>query len=749
MFSWLSWGPASNTTAVTSGANADSELGEVRSRLRSSASRPATHDQNLSKAHRELQLQLHTTGTIGIEARRSARLPVDFDCGDYDHTQHRRFNYAERALVWKPWLSGVHGRCAQLLLLVTIAICHPWIVSRTSNGSHHLLAKLGPPALAIVVAKSTVFITVQELRRTALHLPRLSQTAGLYQRYLLSHGLLTVLVLAPLLCIPVRPSTSFASVHWEALSPDCFTLDRLADHVQGHFPRAAYAPGRDPLLTHPNLAFSSWSASIDPTWQILPADADSNVSKSLDLDSVSDVNSDWLWGRARAGYAIKLPFFAPNILPRYPVSCEWRQEQKMLAASMACDEVELPLSLHNLSSDTKALSVHVVTADGCGASLSLSVQLLSSAQKRDLQSMVDKYGAFLASVANESVFDPYLSAKLDLFRPRLTQYAAYLNQPSASILPMWLPATAQRDGVSNSSCTRRYILGTPDVSFSAIVGSMSPIKIHAASCVVNYGLSERRGTFGLNPPWVASTKFWDVPFRQRGRPSSEVQLSDVEPGSQTYKSKPLKREDRFSSKVDEVLALELPTTRIFDNWYPLQLLEYEFLANSPAQQHSYHAIAYASDQFMLNIFQKITVAAGMLPRECESHVSSRRGSQTFTYLQEGTLQRQAWFRSVYWTSLCLAASLLLVCHVLADDSPSGLPWDVASIAARAALLSGSSLLKHFAGAEDVPESLRDLIPIRVRRWLRSDDHIHYSWRADTLLHRGKGEILFLQLTATT
>lgn len=743
MFSWLSWGPASASgasTAVTSGT--DVELGAARSRPRSSTARPATIDGNLSKAHRELQLRLHTTGTYGVQARRSARLPVDFDRGDYEQAQHRLFNYAERTLVWRPWPSGANGRCAQLLLLIAAAVCHAWIIRNASNGSHRVLACLGPPALAIAVAKSTVFITAQELRRTAMHFPCLAQTAGLYRRYLILQSLVTVLLIAPLLSLPVRPSASFASVYWDALSPNCFTLDRLADHVQGHFPRAVYGPGRDPFLTNPSGAFYSWSASIDPTWQILPGDSNSNIPKSLNLTSFGNSNDDWLWGRACAGFALKSPFFAPDVLPRFPISGEWFQVQKVLVASMACDEVELPLTLYNLSSDTTALNLQVINADGCGASLSLPIQILSSTQKRELRSMVDRYSAFLVSIANESVFDPYLSAKLELFRPRLAQYAADLDLPSASILPLWLPASAQRHGVPTSNCTRRYILGTPVVPFSAVGRSAAPIKIYAASCVVDYGSSVCKRSIDDKSPWVSSTKFWDVPFRQRGQPDREVQFSDVNPGCQIKDVTPLKRKHRLPSKVDEVLALELSTTRIFDDWHPLQLLEYEFSATSPAQRQSYHAIAYASDQFLSNIFQKLTVAAGMLPPECESRIDSPGGSQSFTHLQEGTVQRQAWFRSVYWASLCLAVSLLFICHVLADDSPSGLPWNSSSIAARAALLYGSSLLTHFAGTGNVPGSLRDLIPIRVGRWVHSYDRIEYSWRADTLLYRGKGEFRF-------
>lgn len=282
----------------------------------------------------------------------------------------------------------------------------------------------------------------------------------------------------------------FAKVYWNALSPRCFTLDRLADNIQGRFPQTVYGPGSDPLLTNPGSAFSSWSASIDPTWQILPADADFTINSSLELAGPSSPHEDWLWGRARVRYVLGEPFFVPQTRPRHPVSAEWHTHLEMLVASLSCDRMEFTLAQYNLSRDSTTLGMQVVDADGCGAALSLPVRMLSDSQRRKLRSIVDRYDNFLDKIANGSVIDPLFHAKVDLFRPRLARYAADLRLPSVSILPQWLLARAQLDGLSSSSCVHKYILATSANPFVAVgegATGARPIEMHAASCVIKFG----------------------------------------------------------------------------------------------------------------------------------------------------------------------------------------------------------------------------------------------------------------------
>ena len=366
----------------------DIELGPVRSgaepesrglrRRQQSQKTTGIEDGEISDAHLKLRLKLHTTGAYGVEATDDARLAPNFDSGDYSQTQHRLFKHVEHELLWKPWLSGPQGRCVQFLVLLIVAICHGILVRKAADSGASVLADVGPPVLGIFLAKTTVFIAMQELRRISTQCPGASKAVNLYRRYVYIQTSIVALIIAPLLSLPLRPSASFAQVDWKALSPSCFTLDQLADHVQGQFPQAVYIPGSGPLLASPGDAFTSWSASIDPSWQILPAEVDTTINRTLDLVGFDKSHDDWLWGRARAGYALGEPFFIPETLPRHPISGEWHSIQKMLIAWLSCERVELPLAQYQLPTDSKILDVQVVDADGCGASFSLTPEERSS-----------------------------------------------------------------------------------------------------------------------------------------------------------------------------------------------------------------------------------------------------------------------------------------------------------------------------------------------------------------------------------
>ena len=82
--------------------------------------------------------------------------------------------------------------------------------------------------------------------------------------------------------------------------------------------------------------------------------------------------------------------------------------------------------------------------------------------------------------------------------------------------------------------------------------------------------------------------------------------------------------------------------------------------------------------------------------------------QKSSYLQYRMLQADQWFKVLYFNSVSCSIMLLFLSHCFADDSPNGVPWDISSIAATAALLRNSRLLQSFSKDIDNPDAVREL-----------------------------------------
>lgn len=56
------------------------------------------------------------------------------------------------------------------------------LIRKASDSGSSVLADFGPHALGIILARLTIFITVQELRRTSMQCPHVSETTSLNRR---------------------------------------------------------------------------------------------------------------------------------------------------------------------------------------------------------------------------------------------------------------------------------------------------------------------------------------------------------------------------------------------------------------------------------------------------------------------------------------------------------------------------------------------------------------------------------------
>ena len=155
---------------------------------------------------------------------------------------------------------------------------------------------------------------------------------------------------------------------------------------------------------------------------------------------------------------------------------------------------------------------------------------------------------------------------------------------------------------------------------------------------------------------------------------------------------------------------------------------------------SYYAIAFVARLLVSMVSQKLIAAASVAINEdsWKQRIVLKdkwyhKPMQKSSYLEYRMLQTDQWFKVLYFISVSCSIMLLFLSHCFADDSPSGVPWDISSIAARAALLRNSRLLQSFSKDIDNPDAVRELYPLRIGRFAHIDQGVA-SWRVDSLLN---------------
>jgi hypothetical protein len=405
--------------------------------------------------------------------------------------------------------------------------------------------------------------------------------------------------------------------------------------------------------------------------------------------------------------------------------------------------------------------VRMVDDEGCGAEFTISSAYLSKKQRRRLQDSVMEYRSIIRSHEDEWKTDFFLAPRIESFRSRLHQYHDLLADNAvvlSTVAPKWSSAEALGPESKIGNCSGRYFLSLSPDPFSVNIDSDTP-KIDTASCTTHFGMP-RLTSDSLLGIWGDYFKFftqvWKHPFQTRRQNGREIDLvighDPIFEGPSldlvSFHHLPaifreLHDDDDITvpepplmQAINETFTRILPKIDVFEPWHPFQLLEYEFLANFVSEQYNDHAIAFASDSFMSAMFQRLHVAAQLLPRDDFKYPSDDFEHHVI-YLTDWMPTLSIFFQLVLWISIITVLPLIFVRQILADRSRSNLPWPVSSIASRAILLCQSRLPKVFEQIGRVPEDLRGLHPIRIGQWRcseRNQAQPDTNWRVDSLLN---------------
>lgn len=192
----------------------------------------------------------------------------------------------------------------------------------------------------------------------------------------------------------------------------------------------------------------------------------------------------------------------------------------------------------------------------------------------------------------------------------------------------------------------------------------------------------------------------------------------------------------FHTRFDEFMLEELESTAHPNKRAVYQDLEYRFLTLSRFETESYHSIALGGKHLLSAMHQILADASSITllenPSSWDWWLEPR---EEISFLKTRTLQTEWWFRAVFHGSIVASLILVLLNHCLADDGPSGLPWDISSIASRAAFLYRSNLPRAFRDTDYGPEDMNKLRPLRIGHFRVDGDHTTQIWKMDSLLNQ--------------
>lgn len=700
---------------------------------------------NVPENHRKFRLTLHTTGAYAATEETDVPVPSHFDRGILHRAQHRLFDHEQVRKRWIPRWSGRSGRVILLLILLSVVACHWQIVQRTKRDGATTLSRYMPSILGILLAKSTSYICAQESRRIEHQMSYGLDGAQKHRYVLLWTHIVLILVVAPLTSVPATLGAAMLHENrdsaFQHFSPSWLTI---MEGMENTYPSVTHLSTSD-SLSNPIEA----TDLVDERW-LIPSSIRQNLPNAVQFVGPNKPTSVSLWGDAGHGHGVLTPFDQYNIRADSVLHTRWMDRGNSpwgVTVYLECEKLNVPTNLTlSESRELRNVSISVTDSQGCMTSLMLSALRVPADYVRSLREFMEKYDDFLDNHSKTNGDDFELSARVRDFRLRLSRYATLLDSSTefAAFKPSWELAQPEGEHMPNSICRNKYIFAAPADPVNVIREEDTMIQLQAASCIPKLKLFEveindvtgsTKNSFRNQDEFLANTE----------RLPGLTNLSTASPA----KADDLSEDYQIYTKLRDALRNSIQNVHVFDSSYAFQLLRYQFLAMSNKEADSYHAIVYGANHLMSTITRKMAAMASSLDTFGMARELSTTGifidlfrpypeaelCEDVTYLRIWMLQLHRWYMFIYWLSVLVSISLLYVNHRIANDDHSGLPWDISSIAAKAALLYKSRLRESFETHNHEPHELRKLYPLHIGTAAEPDDHFAKSWRIDSLLRQ--------------
>lgn len=715
-------------------------------------------DENVLMQYQRLTIDLYSLPCYA--AFSTGPLPLGFDYGDFSRAYGGNFRDHGPVFDWTPPFSG--GKFRRLLYVsVWATLCGYWLIATILDvDNKSTLARWAPASLSTLLAWFTVTVVSSELRRESYHIHSASATRGLLRKSLMRHRGLVLFALAPLLSIPLE-KTRFVStpskLFWYYPEVSILTFLSWVDsamNFEAYIPRASglrdlgldrawqtWILGSD--LRKPQ----KWSSWFDPSDVV-------KFTHSIIGDSNPYLSG---WGNAVEGEAFVMPILVKNIFDSNTISAEIQAYLQLLNPYLDC----FLLSQSGPWNTTRTLDVYSVY--NCDAHrVKVDSHELDGVSRTNLastyQDEIIKIQELLEEGHGGSGYARLEKRSEKLRQDRLTLLG---SEPLQTFGSQWYSLVEGSDPEVNKPCATSLVFVGDNEPFRSANETVIPkYDLTAAFCEIKF--RRRQHLFSLFPRRDAILKKLEKKstlvveaisrsgfFIKPADPKTQGAYLDFVNGFVAlvdlfsfYRYDPLLWVDHPDGEFfARLIAGRITQLRLWGDAWTTQLLQYGRYDVITATRMNVASLALASKRLCAWIVDQLAESADLALAEIVSSAGGFKAASHSLYetkgrsivasLQPGTLNTSLWLKiTVVVVSLMCTWTITTVCRH-STSTPSGLPWSVETIAAKAALIAHSRLRTTFSAPGHSPDEIRAIPGLHVGSWSRNQEHSSYAWRLDS------------------
>ncbi|CAG9986603.1 unnamed protein product [Clonostachys byssicola] len=491
--------------------------------------------------------------------------------------------------------------------------------------------------------------------------------------------------------------------------------------------------GHVPSMNRPPWSEEDWTTWGQPSapWTLWLEPAAEGDPSFVQFKDEGDMADHVVWEGAR-GYGIVRPTRPVSPLDMDAPQANWTLLHDMMFIRMECEQLHPKFYSKAIDDEMgPMLSVKLSDADGCNATIQLRGSQVTNVRRAEFGRTLNniKYGFERLIDINQGDYEK----RFHNGRERLLKYIK--TYESAETLdffaPSWVPANPE--GKGPVSCSRRhFVAGTADPMVPSDL-TTEEWPLFAASCSVKYD------TVPVPLKIIGSasdSSFRRVPGHIHHYTSYALRL-DTEAERDILPPELTPLEDSVARRIDKIFRDDIGALDLVDELYATQLMRSRIVAGSLAASNNKFAVVNAANLYLSMVAGHVATASASALDQLFSMNPTQL--QTLVVQQEtqvGTLTPSPNHPGLDFKLLPIWVVIfvcILISHIVCDGAPSGIPWDISSIAARIALLCHSSLPSVYPVPAE-PGSIFTLRPLRFGYW-KDNGKQEQHWCADTQLYQ--------------
>ena len=726
------------------GAGSSSNYASPDSTLKIEYIANADADGHIPDGYTDLACELFSTGSYAVLSK--GPLPPGFDCGNWAKAHHALYQGLEaNSHSWRPLLSGRVARWALPVLLWVAIFCH-LLVSWAPIASIRLY---GPCAIASMYGYTANLIVTRQLRALSYDPSSINRFRNTRNNRdsLIAYRVVALGLIVPLLSIPVMPSTQL-----KTFKEPKFILETLPSWAEAIAQMSPSLPSLPQELS-PNM-FRNWGRDSTDDWDIEPGKVRRGLPPLVNFTGAFSGSTNGVDLSERGGEVVLMPVVPAQPIPLESTDTSWTVATEAIVLQLQCQLISPQNITIELEPNTgRSVTIEAYDSHSCSARVDLEGTVLDSSVRAALKSHCLHMKKGVSDLERDWKDNEFQLIHLRKYAKLLAGLSETLSLPGEilSYRPKWTTSYSTVPSHKMDRCKNRYFITSLfNPIYSTNVSTIDISQVLVSSCAFNYTTADALVRF--RPPtrskfraqasgsvggqqidignkevldWVDGTTPW---FRNVRQPKNLGILDPV-----------------LVDRIDKILGESISGLPLFDKRWPIVFAWHMYYSlvmprldtdSRWMQRPPLHAALYGTRLLASDFVQRMSSAAGLALDELRSYTSSpnsqspawKLGELQYSTYQPITVQSRLWFRLILYISSGILTLISVYVIINSITSPSGLPWDVSSIATKCFMFVNSRVVQITRLSSG---NLPFLPGLRIGNWAGDEGHSNYSWRLDS------------------